>query len=130
MARASHFRSVSNTVSIPENLGHRHDWRTCHSRHGIHDTLRKFCRRILDCIGLLILTDSSQRSFSRFWSLFLEHSEDGPHTLLNRGLRRIRITLTWNCCRDLLNLCLQHLIEAQLVLCSYCEAVHLGIDVL
>jgi hypothetical protein len=30
----------------------------------------------------------------------------------------------------LLNLCLQHLIEAQLVLCSHCEAVHLGIDVL
>jgi hypothetical protein len=30
----------------------------------------------------------------------------------------------------LLNLCLQHLIEAQLVLCSYCEVVHLGIDVL
>jgi hypothetical protein len=30
----------------------------------------------------------------------------------------------------LLNLCLQHLIEAQLVLPSYCEAVHLGIDVL
>jgi hypothetical protein len=30
----------------------------------------------------------------------------------------------------LLNLCLQHLIEAQLVLCSYCEAIHLGIDVL
>jgi hypothetical protein len=29
-----------------------------------------------------------------------------------------------------LNLCLQHLIEAQLVLCTYCEAVHLGIDVL
>jgi hypothetical protein len=27
-------------------------------------------------------------------------------------------------------MCLQHLIEAQLVLCSYCEAVHLGIDVL
>jgi hypothetical protein len=34
------------------------------------------------------------------------------------------------CCRDLLNLRLQHLIEVQLVLCSYCEAVHLGIDVL
>jgi hypothetical protein len=49
---------------------------------------------------------------------------------LNGGLRRIPITLTCNCCRDLLNLCLQHLIEAQLVLCSYCEAVHLGIDVL
>jgi hypothetical protein len=30
----------------------------------------------------------------------------------------------------LLNLCFQHLIEAQLVLCGYCEAVHLGIDVL
>jgi hypothetical protein len=30
----------------------------------------------------------------------------------------------------LLNLCLQHLIEAQLVLCSYCEVVHLGINVL
>jgi hypothetical protein len=29
-----------------------------------------------------------------------------------------------------LNLCLQHLIEAQLVLRSYCEAIHLGIDVL
>jgi hypothetical protein len=49
---------------------------------------------------------------------------------LNWGLRRIPITLTWNFYRDLLNLCLQHLIEAQLVLCSYCEAVHLGIDVL
>jgi hypothetical protein len=30
----------------------------------------------------------------------------------------------------LLNLCLQHLIEAQLVLRGYCEAFHLGIDVL
>jgi hypothetical protein len=30
----------------------------------------------------------------------------------------------------LLNLCLQHLIKAQLVLRSYCELVHLGIDVL
>jgi hypothetical protein len=59
-----------------------------------------------------------------------EHSEDGPHTLLNGGLRRIPITLTWNCCRDLLNPCLQHLIEAQLVLRSYCAVVHLGIDVL
>jgi hypothetical protein len=27
-------------------------------------------------------------------------------------------------------LCLQHLIEAQLDLCSYCEAIHLGIDIL
>jgi hypothetical protein len=46
------------------------------------------------------------------------------------GLRRIPITLTWNCCRELLNLCFQHLIEAQLVLHSHCEAIHLGIDVL
>jgi hypothetical protein len=30
----------------------------------------------------------------------------------------------------LLNLCLQHLIEAQLVLCSHFEVVHLAIDVL
>jgi hypothetical protein len=29
----------------------------------------------------------------------------------------------------LLNLHLQHLIEAQLVMCSYCEVVHLGTDV-
>jgi hypothetical protein len=49
---------------------------------------------------------------------------------LNEGLRKIPITLTWDCCRDLLNLHLHHLIEAQLVLCSYCEAIHLGIDVL
>jgi hypothetical protein len=27
-ARASHFRSVSKTVSIPEDLGRRCDWRT------------------------------------------------------------------------------------------------------
>jgi hypothetical protein len=38
--------------------------------------------------------------------------------------------LSWNCCRDLLNLCFQHLIEAQLALRSYYEAVHLRIDVL
>jgi hypothetical protein len=73
---------------------------------------------------------SSQRSFYRFWSLFLEHSKDGPHTLLNVGLRRIPITLAWNCYRGLLNLCFKYLIEAQLVLRSDCEAVHLGIDVL
>jgi hypothetical protein len=130
LVRASHFRSMSKTVSIPEDLGHWCDWRTCHSRQGILDASRKFRRKILSCVGLLILTVSSQRSFNRFWSLFLEHSEDVPHTLFNGGLRRIPITSTWNCCRDLLNLCFQHLIEAQLVLRSYCEAIHLGIDVL
>jgi hypothetical protein len=128
--RASHFRSVSKTISILKDLGHRCDWRTCYSRRGILDTSRKFCRRILDCAGLPILIDSSQRSFSRFCSIFLEQSEDGPHTLLNRGPRRIPITLALNFYRDLLNLCFQHRVEAQLVLRSDCEAVHLGIDVL
>jgi hypothetical protein len=128
--RASHFRSVSKTISIPEDLGRRCDWRTCRSKRGILDVSRKFHRKILGCAGLLIPTDSSQRSFSRFYSIFLEQSEDGPHTLLNGGLRRISITLTWNCYKDFLNLCLQDLIEDQLVLCSYCEAIHLGIDVL
>jgi hypothetical protein len=32
LMRASHFRSLSKTVSIPKDLGHRCDWRTCHSR--------------------------------------------------------------------------------------------------
>jgi hypothetical protein len=49
---------------------------------------------------------------------------------LNRSLRRILVTLTWNCYRNFLNLCLQHLIEAQLLIRIYCEVAHLGIDVL
>jgi hypothetical protein len=53
-ARASHFRSVSMTVSILEDLGHRCDWRTCRSRRGILDTSRKFRRKFLACAGLLI----------------------------------------------------------------------------
>jgi hypothetical protein len=32
----------------------------------------------------------------------------------------------WKCCSDQLNLCLQHLIESQLILRSNCEVVHLG----
>jgi hypothetical protein len=40
--RASHFRSVSKTVSIPKDLGRLRDWRTCHSRRGVLDALRKF----------------------------------------------------------------------------------------
>jgi hypothetical protein len=53
--RASHFRSVSKTVSIPKDLGHRCSWRTCHSRRGFLDALRKFHRKkILGCAGLLI----------------------------------------------------------------------------
>jgi hypothetical protein len=56
----------------------------------------------------------------------LEHSEDGLHALLNGALRWIPIALTWKCCSDLLNLCLQHLIEAQLILHSHYEVVNLG----
>jgi hypothetical protein len=48
--RASYFRYVSKTVSIPEDLGHRCDWRTCRSRRGILDALRK----ILGRAGILI----------------------------------------------------------------------------
>jgi hypothetical protein len=51
---ASHFRSVSKTVFIPEDLGHRCNWRTCRSRRGILDASRQFCRKILGCAGLLI----------------------------------------------------------------------------
>jgi hypothetical protein len=63
---------------------------------------------------------------SRFWGLSLEHSEDRLHALLNGAMRWITIALTCKCCSDLLNLCLQHLIEAQLILRSHREAVHLG----
>jgi hypothetical protein len=52
--RASDFRSVSETVSIPEDFGHQCGWRTCHSRRGILDLSRKFHRKILDSAGLLI----------------------------------------------------------------------------
>jgi hypothetical protein len=96
LTRASHFWSVSKTVSIPEDLDRRCNWRTCCSICGILDALKKIWQKILSCAGLPILTNTFQISFSRFWSLFLEHSEDGPHTLLNGGLRRIPITFTWN----------------------------------
>jgi hypothetical protein len=52
--RASHFRSVSKTISIPEDFGHWCDSRTCHSRCGILDALRKLRQKILGCVGLLI----------------------------------------------------------------------------
>jgi hypothetical protein len=54
LMRASHFRSVSKTVSIPNDLGRQCDWRTCCSKHGILDASRKFRRKILSCDGLLI----------------------------------------------------------------------------
>jgi hypothetical protein len=52
--RVSHFKSISKTVSIPEDLGHWCDWRTCRSRRGILDALRKFRRKIISCARLLI----------------------------------------------------------------------------
>jgi hypothetical protein len=52
--RASHFRSVSKTVSINEDLGHRHHWRTCHSRHSILNTSIKFWQKILTALGFLL----------------------------------------------------------------------------
>jgi hypothetical protein len=64
--RASHFRSVRKTISIPKDLGHRCDWRTCRSRRDILDASRKFRRKILGCIGLLIRCHSiPQPSVSR-----------------------------------------------------------------
>jgi hypothetical protein len=53
-ARASHFRFLSKTISIPEDLGCWHNWRTCHNGCGILDVSRKFWRKILCCVGLLI----------------------------------------------------------------------------
>jgi hypothetical protein len=71
LARASHFRSVSKTVSIPEDLGHQCDWRTCCSRCGILDASRKFCRKILDCARLLIGCHSNLRpSVSQMRAIF------------------------------------------------------------
>jgi hypothetical protein len=63
LVRASYFRSVSKTVSIPKDLGHRCDWRCYHSRRGILDVSRKFHRRIRDCAGLLIGCHSIPRPF-------------------------------------------------------------------
>jgi hypothetical protein len=45
---------VSKTVSIPEDLGRRCDWRICRSRCGIFDAMKKFRRKILGCDRLLI----------------------------------------------------------------------------
>jgi hypothetical protein len=59
--RASHFSSVSETVSIPEDLGHWCDWRTCRSRRGILDASRKFYRKILGYARLLIGCHSISR---------------------------------------------------------------------
>jgi hypothetical protein len=68
--RASHFRSMSKTVSIPEDLGRWRYWRTCHSRRGILDASRKIWQKILSCAGLLI----------------------GCHSILWPSVSRLRVT--------------------------------------
>jgi hypothetical protein len=45
---------MNKTVSIPKDLGHQCDWRTCHSRRGILHALRKFHKKFLGCAGLFI----------------------------------------------------------------------------
>jgi hypothetical protein len=52
---------MSKTVSLPEDLGHRCDWRTCRSRCGILDASRKFRRKFLGYAGLLIRCHSILR---------------------------------------------------------------------
>jgi hypothetical protein len=61
---------VSKTISIPEDLGHWCDWRTCRSRCGIYDASSKFHRKILGCARLLI----------------------GCHSILRPSVSRLRVT--------------------------------------
>jgi hypothetical protein len=57
----SHLRCMSKTIFIPEDLCCQHDCRTCRSRRGILDVLRKFRRKLLGCAGLLIGCHSTPR---------------------------------------------------------------------
>jgi hypothetical protein len=59
LVRASHFKSVSKTISIPDDLGCQCDWRTYRSRRGNIDASRKFRRKIFGCVGVLIGWHSS-----------------------------------------------------------------------
>jgi hypothetical protein len=61
---------MSKTTSIPEDLCHRCDWRTCCNRHGILDASRRFHRKILDCARLLI----------------------GCHSILQPSVSQLRVT--------------------------------------
>jgi hypothetical protein len=86
--RASHFRSVSKTVSISEDLSHRHDWRTCHSSCGIVDMTRKFRQKILGCAKLLIECHSIPLWSDRdhyLVALFGTLGFDGPSYNINCG---------------------------------------------
>jgi hypothetical protein len=68
--------------------------------------------------------------FRRSKGLSFKYGGDGLHTLLNGVPRRDPITLAWKCSRDLLNLGLQHLVETQLILYCYCDAINLTIHTL
>jgi hypothetical protein len=63
LVRVSHFRYVSKTISILEDLGHRCDWRTCHSRRVILDVSRKFRKKVLGCAWFLIRCHSILHPF-------------------------------------------------------------------
>jgi hypothetical protein len=54
LMRVSHFRSVSKTIYIPEDLGCQCDWRTCRSWCGILDASSRFHWEILSCTSLLV----------------------------------------------------------------------------
>jgi hypothetical protein len=94
---------VSKTVSIPEDLSHRHDWRACHSRRGILGVSRKFCRKILGCTRLLIGCHSIRRpSVSRWrvtshvlWQdLYASYPSQGCE-LVDSNLAATREVLGW-----------------------------------
>jgi hypothetical protein len=64
------YEITTGLFSIPEDLCHRCNWRTCHSRRGILHASRKFCRKILSSTGLLI----------------------GCHSILQPFVSRLRVT--------------------------------------
>jgi hypothetical protein len=51
--RMLHFRSVSKTVSIAEDLGPRCDWKTCHCGCCILDASRKIIEKFSAALGFL-----------------------------------------------------------------------------
>jgi hypothetical protein len=61
-----------------------------------------FTEKFLAVLGFVSLP-TPPREPSVDFRAFSLNTVNGPHTLLNGGLRRIPITLTWNCCRDFLN---------------------------
>jgi hypothetical protein len=78
----------------------------------------------------VFLINFPQKIFSRVRSLSLKQSRDGFHTHLNRGIGGIPIIWAWKFHRNMLNLSLQHDVEAELILHSYSEIVHIRAHVL